>query len=90
MREKLIIATKLVACLPLAWFGGNIVFGILATGTWIFTALFYFVQEWVFDLAAIIFLWLCRIVVLIFLLLEWVFERQINAPRNAATRSTKQ
>jgi len=60
MRQKLIVAAKLIGCLSLAWFGGNIVFGILAAGTWIFAALFSFLPDAVFGAIALTFLWLCR------------------------------
>jgi hypothetical protein len=59
MRQRLIIATKLIASIPMAWFGGNIIFGILASGTWVFAALYAFVPivpEAVVDVLAIIFL----------------------------------
>jgi hypothetical protein len=76
MRQKLITATKFIASIPLAWIGGNLVFGILASGTWIFATLFQFVPEWVFDMVAITFIWICRLGVLVALLIGWVFERK--------------
>jgi hypothetical protein len=84
MRAKLITAAKLLASFPIAWFGGNIVFGILASGAWIVAALFAFLPDSVFTVLANIFLWLCRGGVFVALLIGWVFDVQISAQRRTA------
>jgi hypothetical protein len=70
--RRRLTAIKLVASLPLAWFGGNIIFGILASGTWLIAVL----PESVADPLLIGVLWVCRAGALIVLLMEWVFEDQ--------------
>lgn len=70
MNPKVKTMLKLVASLPLAWFVGNIVFGILASGTWLLAVL----PEWVADPLMVGGLWACRAGTLIFLLIGWVSD----------------
>jgi hypothetical protein len=79
MRRGLITTVKFVASFPLAWFGGNLVFGILAGGSWLPELLHSILQEWAFDLVVNALLWIFRIGVFIALLIGWVFERQTTA-----------
>jgi len=78
VRAKLTIAFKLAAIFPLAWFGGNIVFGIFADGSWLPGALYAVLRPRAFDVVITLALWLCRIG-LFLLLLTLMFER--SAPQ---------
>jgi hypothetical protein len=70
-------AFKLVAIFPLAWFGGNLVFGLLASGSWLPSFLHAVLQEWAFNAAMTSVLWVCRIVVFLLLMVE-MFERPLS------------
>ncbi len=78
MRPKIIIAAKLIASFPLAWFGGNIIFGILAGGSWLPDVLHPVMQEWAFDILMDGLLWAFRIGTFFALLIGWVFAQPIK------------
>ena len=59
-------------CALLAWFGGNIAFGILAEGSWIPGLLYALLQDWIADLVLTGFLWLCRLAIFAALVFAWV------------------
>jgi hypothetical protein len=79
MREKLIIAAKFIASFPIAWFGGNIIFGILASGSWLPDFLHMILRDWAFDLVVNSFIWIFRIGILVALLIGWVFQLPTKA-----------
>jgi hypothetical protein len=79
MRARVIVAAKIAACFPAAWFGGNVLFGLLATGSWILIPIVVFFPDWVSDVLITGSLWLCRLVVFVMVLVGWVFEAQWEA-----------
>jgi hypothetical protein len=56
----------------LAWFGGNLTFGILAEGSWLPGLLYALLPDWAFDLALTGFLWLCRLAIFAALVFAYV------------------
>lgn len=63
---------------PVAWFGGNVTFGILLDGTWIPYVL-PLLPDAIFYPIAVSFLWLCRIG--IFLTLVFVYIEHESQPQ---------
>lgn len=66
-----------------AYFGGNVVFGILADGTWVLGAAFAFLPEWLFDALAVGLLWACRIGVFLSLVFMWAQQARQRNPQAA-------
>lgn len=50
-----------IAVCFVSWFGGNLVFGILVEGTWVFSVLAALVPEAWFMFSGHLLLWLCRL-----------------------------
>lgn len=85
VREKIVAIKRSAASIfkfavafPLAYFGGNVVFGILAVGSWLPELLSAILKPGVFDVTMVVLLWIIRIIVFIILLhifLPTVFEK---------------
>lgn len=66
-------AFRVLVSLPIAWFAGNVVFAILADGTWLTAPLQAILKPSVFDVLVLAALWITRVGVFIALLVGWVF-----------------
>jgi hypothetical protein len=72
VRRKFLVALKIIASFPIAYFGGNLAFGILASGSWLTAVLALILNPSVAMVVFAAVLWLIRFVVLVFLLVAWV------------------
>jgi len=66
---------RCILAFPIAYLGGTIVFGMLASGSWITVALGAMMQPWAFDWLLLGLTWITRIGILWFLFEEWVQAR---------------
>jgi hypothetical protein len=60
--------------IPLAWFGGNVVFGVLVDGSWVPAAL-HLLPDSLFEAVMLTFLWACRICIFLALALTLLERR---------------
>ncbi len=74
LRRAAIAAAKAAAALLIAYLGGNVVFGLFASGTWAFDALSLILTPIALQVTAVVLLWTVRAAILLALLFGWVLD----------------
>ncbi len=69
---------RFLLALPAAYFGGNIAFGIIATGAWLPYVLAIVLKPRALDVILEILLWLARLIVFAWIVAFWVFDDQLQ------------
>ncbi len=67
-------AVRAAAALLIAYLGGNVVFGLFASGTWLFDALSLILTPAALQAIAVVLLWTVRAAILLALLFGWVLD----------------
>ena len=77
--KSMLRVMKFIVAFPLAWLGGNFVFGMLASGSWLPYVLAFILPEQAFDVLVLVLVWIARIIIFAFLM-EWAFENKAQRP----------